>query len=191
MERAVNHIQFKVVVAGAFAVGKTTFINQISTIPVVGTEARTSGGEAAVKDSTTVGMEYGAYAIEDDDLRIELLLYGVPGQARFAFMWDIVAEGMDALLLLVDATKRETWAEARQLGHHILGQRDVPTLVGVRQLDDDVDSVEEVLRGLDIRGASAVRCEASDPSSARSTLLTLLDTLLQHLESADQTGTHL
>ena len=86
---------FKVVVGDAFAVGKSTLIRQVSDVEVVGTEAPTSGSEAAVKASTTVGMEYGTYTVGDDADAVELLLHGLPGQDRFDFMWDIVARGAD------------------------------------------------------------------------------------------------
>src|SRR5690349_7409502 len=104
--------EFKVVVAGPFASGKTTFISVISDSSVVGTEAPTSGEDASVKATTTVGMEYGTYEVTDGGLHVVLHLYGVPGQSRFEFMWDIVGEGMDGLLVIVDATDPSTWSEA-------------------------------------------------------------------------------
>ena len=74
--------EFKVVGAGPFASGKTTLINVISDIPVVGTEVPTTGDEALVKATTTVGMEYSTYATGDDEVEIVLHLYGVPGHRR-------------------------------------------------------------------------------------------------------------
>ena len=103
---------FKVVVAGAFGVGKSTLIRAVSDAAVVGTEAPTSGSEATVKATTTVGMEYGTFTVGRGAGAVELRLYGLPGQERFRFMWDIVAVGADGVLLLVDATRPDTWEDA-------------------------------------------------------------------------------
>ena len=180
--------QFKVVVAGAFGVGKTTFINHISGMPVVGTEAATSGHEATVKATTTVGMEYGMFAVDDEDLRIELLLYGVPGQERFSFMWDIVSEGMDALLLLVDGTRPDTWAEALAIGAYLQERVPSPVLVGVNRTADDDAALDAARAALALPGAIHVTCDVVDEASARDALVALLGLLLDELESAGATS---
>lgn len=105
-------IEFKFVVTGPFGAGKTTFISHISNVPVVGTEVATSGSEAEHKSTTTVGLEYGTFAVDAGDFDIRLLLYGTPGQRRFSFMWDVVSVGADGFLVLVDASRPDTWAEA-------------------------------------------------------------------------------
>ena len=63
---------FKVVIAGPFAAGKTTMIAASADGPLVATEAPTSGDEAAVKAMTTVGMEYGTLRRESDLFTVEL-----------------------------------------------------------------------------------------------------------------------
>lgn len=176
-------IQFKVVVAGPFAAGKTTFIEAISQSAVVGTEAPTSGAESAVKATTTVGMEYGSYAIVDGDLTIELLLFGVPGQERFRFMWDIVGEGMDALLLVVDATNPASWLEALEVGRYLLERHDPPVLVALNRGAAVPGSADQVALAIPLPGARHVVCDVTDQSSARETLVELLDLLLGRLEA--------
>lgn len=179
--------RFKVVVAGAFGVGKTTFINHISSVAVVGTEAATSGHEATMKSTTTVGVEYGVFAVEDDDLRIELLLYGVPGQERFSFMWDIVGEGMDALLLLVDGTRPETWAEALAIGRHLRSEAPSPVVVGVNRTGPDDAVLDAVRAALPIEGAVHLPCDVVDEASARGALVALLGLLLDEIEASAAT----
>ena len=56
-----ENFEFKVVIGGPFGVGKTTMISNVSNVPVVGTEVPTRGDEAAQKESTTVGVEYGTF----------------------------------------------------------------------------------------------------------------------------------
>ena len=122
---------FKVVVAGPFAAGKTTLIQASSDIPLVGTEAPTSGPESSVKAMTTVGMEYGTLTFAGELFDAELRLYGVPGQDRFSFMWDIMAVGMDGLFILVDAGRPETWSESAAVARHFAGIAHTPTIIGV------------------------------------------------------------
>jgi signal recognition particle receptor subunit beta len=178
--------QFKVVVAGPFAAGKTTFIEAISQSAVVGTEAPTSGAESSVKATTTVGMEYGSFAVHDGDLSIELLLYGVPGQARFRFMWDIVAEGMDVLLLLVDATRPESWPEAVEVGTYLVDRHRPPVLVAVNRGAAVPGAIDAVAAAVPLPDARFVACDVTDPESARHALVVLLDLLLDELEADDE-----
>src|SRR5437016_3616917 len=85
---------FKIVVTGPVGAGKTTFINTISEVKTVSTEAGISHGtdEARLggpglegKDTTTVGIDFGQLSLSGG---LELYLFGTPGQERFSFMWD-------------------------------------------------------------------------------------------------------
>jgi hypothetical protein len=178
--------EFKVVVAGPFASGKSTLIRAISASAVVGTEQPTSGAEAATKATTTVGMEYGTYSIAEPDLTIDLNLYGVPGQTRFSFMWDIVADGMDGLVLLVDATAPATWAEAAEVGRHFQERCDPPMVVGVNRAALDERRVQDVRGALDGLGAAVVGCDVTDHTSARTVLVELLLLVMERLGDGDR-----
>lgn len=127
---------FKVVVAGPFAAGKTTFISHLSDGPVVNTEARAVGDEADVKDLTTVSLDYGTLRVDDPTSPVELLLFGTPGQERFRFMVDVAALGMDGFVLVVDGGDPASWPDAVAILDRLRAGPPVPWLIGVNRVAD-------------------------------------------------------
>jgi uncharacterized protein len=85
--------------AGPMGAGKTTAIRSLSEIDVISTEADNTDRETADKDTTTVALDYGEITIGDDE---KVRLYGVPGQKRFDFMWQIIKERAIGMILLVN-----------------------------------------------------------------------------------------
>jgi signal recognition particle receptor subunit beta len=94
----------KIIFTGPVGVGKTTAISAISDDEPVKTEALASDDTALMKDNTTVAMDYGTIRLDDGSL---VHLYGTPGQDRFDFMWEILAESGIGLVLLVDNTRED------------------------------------------------------------------------------------
>jgi uncharacterized protein len=85
--------------AGPMGAGKTTAIVSLSETEVVSTEAANTDRETADKDTTTVALDYGEITLGDED---KVRLYGVPGQRRFDFMWQIIKERAIGMVLLVN-----------------------------------------------------------------------------------------
>ncbi len=175
---------FKVVVAGPFASGKTTMITASSDDPLVGTEAPTSGDEAGVKALTTVGVEFGSLSYEEDGEAVELSLYGVPGQERFSFMWDIVSVGMDGFFLLVDASRPETWTNSKAIGEYFARLSRCPVVVGINRVDTDDPAavsrvVDEIRHAVSMPGATYLTFDVMDRVSAQNALMELLLLMLE------------
>lgn len=101
-------MEHKIIFTGPVGAGKTTAIGAISDIPVVSTEALATDEVAKRKPKTTVAMDYGVLNVGRTE---KVHLYGTPGQERFSFMWEILAEGGIGLVLLIDNTRPDPLAD--------------------------------------------------------------------------------
>jgi signal recognition particle receptor subunit beta len=81
--------------------GKTTCIGALSDIAPVDTDVACTDELAARKASTTVAMDFGVMDLGPIGC---LHLYGLPGQSRFRFMFDVVRPGLIGVVVLVDAS---------------------------------------------------------------------------------------
>lgn len=91
----------KIVFAGSPGAGKTTAIGAISDRPPVVTDVRNSD-PSLKKDFTTVGMDYGELDLGEGE---RVRLFGTPGQARFNFLWGILATHALGLVILIDNSR--------------------------------------------------------------------------------------
>jgi uncharacterized protein len=172
----------KMVVTGPFSAGKTEFIRSVSEIDVVSTERKiSSDSEKAVKQATTVAMDFGRITVDED---LVLYLFGTPGQKRFDFMWEILSEGMLGFIVMVDSTRPETFREARSILETFRAYAPTPYVVAANKQDMteawDLDDMRHALR-LDHK-TKLLACVANDRETVKSVLLELLYSILAEME---------
>jgi len=172
----------KIVVTGPFAAGKTTLIRTISEITVLSTERGITDETRSRKAETTVAMDFGRITIDRD---LVLYLFGTPGQERFDFMWEILGEGMLGYVLLVDATRPETLAEAQNILEAFRRMARVPFVVALNRPDQLGSMGEDAVRAaLELSShVPVVPCDATDKDSVKNVLLALLYSVLDEIEA--------
>lgn len=171
----------KIVVTGPFGAGKTTLIRTISEITVLSTERGVSDETRRRKAETTVAMDFGRITIDSD---LVLYLFGTPGQDRFDFMWEILGGGMLGFVLLLDASRPESTAEAAHILSAFQRMSAVPYVVAVNRADG-LDPHDEARLRAELALAAhvpVVPCDALDKESVKSVLLALLHAVLENLE---------
>jgi small GTP-binding protein len=181
--RGGNAQAVKIVVTGPFAAGKTTLIRTISEITVLSTEKDITDDTRSQKAETTVAMDFGRITIDHD---LVLYLFGTPGQDRFDFMWEILGEGMLGYVLLVDAHRPESLAEAVAILTAFKRMARVPFVVGLNRAESADPEVERNVRavlGLD-DSVPVVPCDATDRQSVKNVLLALLYAVVDSLDVA-------
>jgi small GTP-binding protein len=172
----------KMVITGPFASGKTEFIRSISEIEVVSTERDIKTPAEQVKDQTTVAMDFGRITVDDD---LVLYLFGTPGQRRFDFMWEILAEGMLGFVVMVDSSKPETFREAKSILETFRAYAPTPYVVAANKQDHpDAWSADDLRIALRIDGGvKLLPCVAMDKESVKNVLLELLYSILEEMET--------
>lgn len=175
-------LSVKIVVVGGFGVGKTTLVAAASDTTALFTDAVMTQASTGLDDvaatpdktTTTVAMDFGTTLLAAAN--IKLFLFGVPGQERFAFMWNNLVIGALGGIVLLDTRRAADCFHA--VAH--LERHQVPFLVAVNCFPGAPLYTEEQIReSLNLPAdVPVVCCDARRRPDALKTLTTLVEYLL-------------
>ncbi|MFF3753658.1 ATP/GTP-binding protein [Streptomyces sp. NPDC002018] len=174
----------KILVVGAFGVGKTTLVGSVSEIEPLRTEEVMTEASVGVDDlagmstktTTTVAMDFGRITLNS---RLVLYLFGTPGQRRFWDLWEGLAEGALGVLVLVDTRRLEDSFDVLEQ----LELRGLPFAVAINQFPESEEyAVRELRRALDLLPETpVVLCDARERAPSVDALISLVE----HVSVAD------
>lgn len=171
--------EYKLLITGTMGAGKTTAIRAISDITPIVTDV-VNHDTSVDKARTTVGLDYGMLVLDNGD---RIRLFGTPGQARFDFLWKILARRALGLVILVDNSRPDPLADLTMFLEGFASSLEtLPCVIGVGRLaTHPATTIDDYADLLERRGV--VYPILSVDVRERADVVALIDTLLGQIEA--------
>ncbi|GIG55142.1 GTP-binding protein [Demequina activiva] len=164
----------KLVVAGPFGSGKTTFVTTACS-DAIGAERAVTDATSRLKEQTTVAMDHGTARIAADSGEQLITLFGTPGQERFSFMWPMLAQGMAGYVLLVDASRLQAQAQLKSIVRRFAEfAPNAPFILAANRWDPAQVSREQLASFVGVPSDRIVACDPRSTDQAHAVLAQLL-----------------
>lgn len=171
-------MNYKVIITGPVGSGKTTAVNSLTNKNAMLTDAVVSDADLITKQrkkTTTVAMDYDVVRLNDDIVHV----YGTPGQERFDFMWEILSQGANGIILLLDNTRNYPFRDLKYYTNRFAKLIKVSRLIiGITRFDikndPPVDAYKHWLKTLNLE-AEVIAVDAREKNDITPLFCRLLD----------------
>jgi signal recognition particle receptor subunit beta len=167
---------FKFFVAGPPDAGKTTFVKTVSGIKPLLTDVSSKGRK------TTVAFDFGLIGLDEEK---EIHIYGLPGQDRFSFIWEIIKKGALGYIYLIPAVGYDVL----DISTHYFSLKNIvvlPHVIGITKTDlnpIEAGFIHEIAGALQIPANDIFTLDPRKTIDVKKTIEILIEKILGVLSS--------